>query len=243
MSAGHDLLWRRGAVALAAAAIAAIAGALLRSRGGFDGWTLLHWIGKPLATAILVGLVWREGAAVDARLRRGVIAGLVFSLAGDVLLMLSPGLFVGGLLAFLVAHLCYLRAFTVDTRLFARWLPLAVLGAIGAAILAFLWGGLAPALRGPVIAYVVVLVAMAAQAFARWREHPDARTRMAAIGGVLFVASDALLAIDRFRAPIVAAPLWVLGSYWAAQWGIAQSVREAIAPGARGAVAAGAQRQ
>ena len=243
MSAGNDLLWRRGAVALAAAAIAAIAGALLRSRGGFDGWTLLHWIGKPLATAILVGLVWREGAAVDARLRRGVIAGLVFSLAGDVLLMLSPGLFVGGLLAVLVAHLCYLRAFTVDTRLFARWLPLAVLGAIGAAILAFLWGGLAPALRGPVIAYVVVLVAMAAQAFARWREHPDARTRMAAIGGVLFVASDALLAIDRFRAPIVAAPLWVLGSYWAAQWGIAQSVREAIAPGARGAVAAGAQRQ
>lgn len=243
MSAGNGLLWRRGAVALAAAAIAAIAGALLRSRGGFDGWTLLHWIGKPLATAILVGLVWREGAAVDARLRRGVIAGLVFSLAGDVLLMLSPGLFVGGLLAFLVAHLCYLRAFTVDTRLFARWLPLAVLGAIGAAILTFLWGGLAPALRGPVIAYVVVLVAMAAQAFARWREHPDARTRMAAIGGVLFVASDALLAIDRFRAPIVAAPLWVLGSYWAAQWGIAQSVREVIAPGARGAVAPGAQRQ
>ena len=243
MSTSNDLLWRRGAVALAAAAVAAIAGALLRSRGGFDGWTLLHWIGKPLATAILVGLVWREGAAVDARLRRGVLAGLVFSLAGDVLLMLSPRLFVGGLLAFLAAHLCYLRAFTVDTRLFARWLPLGAIGAIGAAILAFLWSGLAPALRGPVIAYVVVLVAMAAQALARWREHPGDRTRMAALGGVLFVASDALLAIDRFRAPIAAAPLWVLGSYWAAQWGIAQSVRGGIAQSARGAVAPGAQRQ
>ncbi len=75
------------------------------------------------------------------------------------------------------------------------------------------------------IAYVVVLVAMAAQAVARWRAHPGPQTRMAAIGGVLFVASDALLATDRFRAPIAAASLWVLATYWAAQWGIAQSVR------------------
>lgn len=227
MNGGTDTCWRRGGLALAAAALAAIVGALLRERGGFDAWTLVHWIGKPLATAVLVALVWRAGERGDARLRRGVLAGLVFSLAGDVLLMLSPRLFVGGLLAFLVAHLCYLRAFTVDTRLFARALPLAALGAVGLAVLAFLWGGLAPALRGPVIAYVVVLVAMAAQAIARWQEHPGPGARMAAIGGVLFVVSDALLAIDRFRSPIAAAPVWVLGTYWAAQWGIAQSVRDA----------------
>ncbi|MCD6735067.1 MAG: lysoplasmalogenase [Burkholderiaceae bacterium] len=227
MNGGTDTCWRRGGLALAAVALAAIVGALLRERGGFDAWTLVHWIGKPLATAVLVALVWRAGERGDARLRRGVLAGLVFSLAGDVLLMLSPRLFVGGLLAFLVAHLCYLRAFTVDTRLFARALPLAALGAVGLAVLAFLWGGLAPALRGPVIAYVVVLVAMAAQAIARWQEHPGPGARMAAIGGVLFVVSDALLAIDRFRSPIAAAPVWVLGTYWAAQWGIAQSVRGA----------------
>jgi len=39
------------------------------------------------------------------------------------------------------------------------------------------------------------------------------------------VTSDALLAIDRFSVPIPAASLCVLGSHWAAQWGIAQSVR------------------
>ena len=225
MSSPGDTRWRRGAVALAAAALAAIVGALWRSHGGLDGWTLLHWIGKPLATAILVWLVWRNGRSTDPRLRRAVLAGLAFSLAGDVLLMLSPALFVGGLLAFLAAHLCYLRAFTIDTRLFARWSPLLALGAIGSVILVFLWSGLAPTLRAPVIAYVVVLVAMAAQAVARWRAHPGPQTRMAAIGGVLFVASDALLATDRFRAPIAAASLWVLATYWAAQWGIAQSVR------------------
>ncbi|MCL4184749.1 MAG: hypothetical protein KJ011_15015 [Burkholderiaceae bacterium] len=224
-SNGDAARWRAGAVALVVAALAAIAGALLRTPGVLDGWTLLHWIGKPLATAIVLGLAWRGGHAVDARLRRGVLAGLAFSLAGDVLLMLSPALFVGGLLAFLVAHLCYLYAFTADTRLFARRLPLLVLVAIGAAVLFFLWSGLAPALEGPVIAYVAVLVAMAAQAVARWQVHPGPRTGMAALGGVLFVASDALLAIDRFRTPIPAAALWVLATYWAAQWSIAQSVR------------------
>lgn len=217
--------WRRGASGLLAAAVVAVAGALLRARGGFDVWTLLHWIAKPMATAILIALVWRYGSRVDGRLHRGVLAGLVCSLAGDVLLMLSPALFVGGLLAFLLAHLCYLRAFTADTRLFAYPLALLVLGIVGAAVLAFLWSGLAPSLRIPVIAYVVVLVSMAAQSAARWRAHPDPRTRMAAIGGLLFVVSDALLAIDRFRVPIAAASLWVLGTYWAAQWGIAQSVR------------------
>ncbi len=162
MNQRSDTCWRRGGLALAAAALAAIVGALLRERGGLDVWTLVHWIGKPLATAVLVVLAWRVGEAGDARLRRGVLAGLVFSLAGDVLLMLSPR-----------------------------------------------------------------LVAMAAQAIVRWQEHPEPGTRMAAIGGVLFVVSDALLATDRFRSPIAAAPVWVLGTYWAAQWGIAQSLRRA----------------
>jgi uncharacterized membrane protein YhhN len=222
---GDAARWRAGAIALVVAALAAIAGALLRTPGVLDAWTLLHWVGKPLATIVLLGLVWRGGHDVDERLRRGVLAGLAFSLVGDVLLMLSPALFVGGLLAFLVAHLCYLRAFTVDTRLFARRLPLFALAIIGAAVLSYLWSGLAPALQVPVIAYVVVLVAMAAQAVARWQVHPGPYTRMAALGGVLFVVSDALLAIDRFRAPVPAAALWVLAAYWAAQWGIAQSAR------------------
>lgn len=66
-----------------------------------------------------------------------------------------------------------------------------------------------------------------AQAFARRSTHASRTTNAAALGAALFVASDALLAIDRFRTPIPAAPLWVLSTYWLAQWGIAQSVREA----------------
>ncbi len=225
--------WRRGAWVLTLAAIAAIVGAMMRTPGVVDGWTLLHWIAKPLATATIVVLVARHAVPASAKLRTAVLAGLVGSLLGDVLLMLSPQLFVAGLLAFLLAHLCYLRAFAIDTRWFDDRVALLVLAAIGIGVLAGLWSALPVPLKAPVLAYVVVIVAMAAQAFARRREHPSRATTAAAIGATLFVASDALLAIDRFRTPIPLAPLWVLATYWLAQWGIAQSVREATASDAR----------
>lgn len=228
----HAPAWRFGAGVLALAAIAAIAGAMMRTPGSVDGWTLLHWIGKPLATATIVVLVLRRAPHASAKLRAAVLAGLVCSLTGDLLLMLSPRFFVAGLLAFLLAHLCYLRAFSIDAGWFGDRIALAVLAAIGATVLAGLWSALPAPLKAPVLVYVVVIVAMAAQAFARRRIRPSRATKAAAIGAALFVASDALLAIDRFRTPIPLAPLWVLATYWLAQWGIAQSVREAPAPDA-----------
>ena len=46
--------------------------------------------------------------------RAWFVAALVFSLAGDVLLMLPREQFVAGLSAFLVAHLCYIVGFWTD---------------------------------------------------------------------------------------------------------------------------------
>lgn len=223
----HTPAWRRGAWVLALAALAAIVGATMRTPGIVDGWTLLHWMGKPLATATIVALVATQATHASAKLRTAVLAGLACSLVGDVLLMLSPRFFVGGLFAFLLGHLCYLRAFSIDARWFGDRIALLVLGVLGAGVLAALWSALPAPLKPPVLVYVVVIVAMAAQAFARRRERPSRATNSAAIGAALFVGSDALLAIDRFRTPIPLAPLWVLATYWLAQWGIAQSVREA----------------
>jgi uncharacterized membrane protein YhhN len=79
-------------------------------------------------------------------------------------------------------------------------------------------------MRGPVVAYVVCLAAMAAQA-AAWRlARPGPPATWAAVGGLLFLASDSLLAINRFGAPLPSASLWILATYWAAQWSIAMSL-------------------
>src|SRR5690606_34172554 len=56
----HAAAWQRGAGVLALAALAAIVGATMRTPGIVDGWTLLHWIAKPLATATLIALVARH---------------------------------------------------------------------------------------------------------------------------------------------------------------------------------------
>src|SRR3974390_2534504 len=50
--------------------------------------------------------------AADAHTRRAwFVVALVFCLAGDVLLMVPRDLFVGGLAAFLLGHLCYVAGF------------------------------------------------------------------------------------------------------------------------------------
>ncbi len=81
----------------------------------------------------------------------------------------------------------------------------------------------------PVLLYVACLATMAAQAAVVWLgsrggEH-EGLARIGAIGGALFVLSDALLATNKFAGPLPLASLWVLASYWAAQWCIAGSLR------------------
>ncbi len=208
------------------AAALAIAGALLAPAAPWADWLL--WFGKPLATACILVLALRAQPAVSARYRRFIALGLGCSLLGDVLLMLPGDLFVPGLVAFLVAHLCYLRAFFTLGVMRRLLLPLLATLGFGAACVAALWTAIAPPLRPAVIAYVAVLASMAGVALARARmAHGDRSARLAAVGALLFMLSDALLAWDRFRGPLPLAPLWILATYYAAQWRIARSTSAA----------------
>lgn len=207
------------AAAVAASALLAIAGAYLPAMP----W--LHWIFKPLTTLLIAWTVWRAASAVP-RYRAWLLVGLGLSTLCDVFLMLPVDAFVPGLASFLLAHLAYLLALRQRDRWFAAVSPFALYALVAGLVLSRLWPGLPDALRVPVIVYVVVLAAMAAQAMAVWWRHRDAASASAAWGGACFVLSDALLAWDRFVAPFAAASLAVLASYWLAQWGLARSVPE-----------------
>lgn len=195
---------------------------------------LLAWLFKPLTTALVIVHAWQRGRPGDAQ-RRALLLGLALSWLGDVALLWPQG-FVAGLVAFLLAHLAYGVAFTRRVRLAARWLPFALYALAAGAVAAWVWPGVPPALRLPVLAYVACLGAMAAQAAVQWRVSREAAApdgdlallprlaARAALGGALFVLSDALLAINRFREPLPLSGLWILASYWAAQWCIASSL-------------------
>lgn len=187
------------------------------------------FIAKPLTTVLLIAHAARRGADEPAA-RRWILAGLVLSLVGDVALLWPKEGFLPGLIAFLLAHLAYIVAFRGRARFAARWRPFAAYALIAALVLAVLWPGVPAALRVPVLLYVVCLASMAAQAAVVWLVlRGTAGERLAwsgAIGGALFLLSDALLAANKFGTPLPAASLLVLGSYWAAQWCIAGSLRE-----------------
>lgn len=187
----------------------------------------LLFVAKPLATILIAAAAWPRGREVPV-VRSLVLAGLGLSLLGDIALLWPQEGFLPGLVAFLLAHLCYIAAFCRPLRFAARPGPFVLYGVVALAILAWLWDGVAPGLRVPVIAYVACLASMAAQGAGVWlatRGTPaEALARRAAIGGALFLASDALLAVNKFALPLPFASLWILATYWAAQWAIASSL-------------------
>jgi uncharacterized membrane protein YhhN len=205
------------AVVVAASAVLAIAGAY------WPAMPWLHWLFKPLTTLLIAWSVWRTPSALP-RYRTWLLIGLVLSTAGDVFLMLPVDAFVAGLASFLLAHLAYLIALKQRERWLAAMWPFALYAVVAGLVLSQLWPGLPGELRVPVVVYVVVLAAMAAQALAVWWRRRDGAALYGAWGGACFVLSDALLAWDRFVAPFVAASFAVLASYWLAQWGLARSV-------------------
>jgi len=76
----------------------------------------------------------------------------------------------------------------------------------------------------PVIVYIIIITAMAWQAIERWGIAHTPNAGLAAVGAILFVVSDAILAYDRFVKPFQFARVLVLATYYLAQWGIAMSV-------------------
>ena len=195
------------------------------------GLTDLHRLFKPLTLLLAIVFVAAHADRTRATGRFGMLlmAALALSLAGDVFLMF-PGYFIPGLVAFLLAHLAYIALLRQGQRWFPSRRALAATLGVGAAMYAFLWqGGLPPALRAPVAAYVVVIALMAAQAIGRATVLRDRAAIGVAVGAGFFMLSDSLLAINKFVTPLPMAQVWVLGTYYAAQLLIVHHLR----PGAR----------
>jgi len=205
--------------------IGAIGGSLLAS-DHHGAWQWLHYLTKPTATALLIVMVARN--ASTKIYGRAIAAGLAFASAGDFFLMLPGDYFISGVICFLLTHCAYIYALTRDARPAGRWPIFVAFAAVALLMLAGLWNALPVAMRLPVALYTAALTFMAAQAMSRASQMPPgtlarATARLAAIGGVLFFISDMILAYGRFRWIIPVQSLWVLGSYYIAQWLFAQS--------------------
>jgi uncharacterized membrane protein YhhN len=155
--------------------------------------------------------------------RNLIVAALCCSLAGDVFLMLPSDQFVPGLVSFLVAHIFYIAAFrSRPSGSLPAWVGFACV-AYGCLMLWFLFPYLGD-MKLPVSVYLVVVLLMAWRALSRWATNRNPRTVLAAFGAMLFVASDSMIAINRFYGRFCLADLLILATYFVAQWLIALSV-------------------
>ena len=191
--------------------------------GHYAGPRWIIYVFKPLTTILILAIAFLGGAASSPIYKIAIQIGLVFSLAGDVLMMLPSDQFMPGLVSFLIAQICYIVAFTSGKGFsfkLASLIPVLVYGVIIYALLSPHLGKM----RLPVIAYMIVILAMAWQAWERWSALGERAALFALIGAVLFVLSDTLLALNRFRGAFAADRALTLGTYYAAQWLIASSV-------------------
>lgn len=159
----------------------------------------------------------------DATWASWILGGLALGMVGDVCLAL-PGrrAFLAGLVAFLLGHVLYVVAFAGAATTWGEPVQAVPLAA-SAVALAWLWPH-AGAMRGAVIAYVIVITAMVVAALAAAPMLPQATGRVVLVGTVLFYASDLLVARHRFVAPGLVNRAVGLPLYYAGQLLIAWSV-------------------
>jgi uncharacterized membrane protein YhhN len=204
-------------VLLAVAALSAAADWVAVARGH----RLLEYVCKPatLGALVLVALVLEPEA--DGR-RAWFVVALVLSLAGDVFLMLPRDLFLAGLVSFLLAHIAYVVGLRVDGArgravLVAAVAVSVVVVAVGSRVVGAVRAGPQRDLAVPVVVYMVVISAMVTCALATGNV-------LAAVGASLFFASDALIAWNRFVAPLAWAPVAIMVTYHLGQAGLVTSL-------------------
>lgn len=221
----HPWLGAAGWAAVLATAAACFAQASLGPAA--DAWLAVHRVFKPLGVGFAIILIAFYADFIRENGSKGlekplILAALVFSVAGDAWLMLS-GFFIHGLVSFLIAHLFYIALFKQGVAWFPSKPVLGASLAYGAAMYAYLLPHLGAGLQIPVAVYVFFIALMGAQAIGRAIALQTPSARWVAAGSLLFMASDSLLAINKFVSPIPLSPLWILGTYFAAQLLIAKN--------------------
>jgi uncharacterized membrane protein YhhN len=175
---------------------------------------------KTLAVALLSALALMQGGPML------LVAALALSAVGDAFLSRDgEKACLGGLASFLAAHILYVALFLetgggIGLLAAEPWRGAVALamGAFGIGMLAALWRRVGPTLRVPIAVYIAAILAMGISALTT--SYPWV------IGGaVLFMASDGLLASERFLLTAISPhrlwtryAVWVL--YYAAQLAI-----------------------
>lgn len=180
---------------------------------------------KPLITIVL--MIWLFlSTKLKGRFHKRILTGLVFAFAGDVLLMMqteNANLFMYGLIAFLLCHIFYIRAFTLDHKSNPNFKNPYFLWAVGAFAIfcSGLFFYLQPnlgAMQFPVLMYAIIITLMAIMAVNRYGKVNIFSFKLILYGALFFLLSDSVLAVNKFSTPIAQGGSLIMASYMIAQY-------------------------
>ena len=198
----------------------AILFAALESLALWKYWLKLEYFAKPAVMISLFLWLLTSTGLNGALLWFGL--GLILSLTGDVLLMLSlERFFLFGLVAFLLAHLSYVIGFNIPLPEFSLWgIVFAVMVSLGGArvirrIVDALPSRGQARMRMPIIVYSTVISIMLLSAMMKLMDLTwNANAALLVSGGAfLFYISDIILAWNKFVAPIQHGRIYNIAAY------------------------------
>ena len=174
------------------------------------GWKKIETIAKPATMVLLFAtLALAGGFGATPLIFFGL--GIVFSLAGDIFLLLSTRWFIAGLAAFLMAHVSYIIGLNTPigdaSPLWAIVIGI-ILALATARVLRPILVGLREKGQGklviPVVVYGTVITIMLLSAILTiyrtdWK---TSASGLVSLGAILFYFSDIILAWNRFVKPI-----------------------------------------
>ena len=200
--------------------IAAFVFAALEALALSRDWLKLEYIAKPAVILALFFWLWTSAGLNGALLWFGL--GLLLSLAGDVLLMISlDRLFLAGLVAFLFAHVAYVIGFNTPVPEMSVWgIALAVIIGIGGArvirrILAPLESKGQGHMRTPILVYSIVISLMILSAMLKLTDvkWEAGAALLVSLGAILFYISDIILAWNKFVSPLQHGRIYNIAAY------------------------------
>lgn len=191
----------------------------------------LEYISKPLIVLSLILFVLQQTKGQSHRFKKWIIIALFFSWFGDIFLMFtnnSENFFLLGLISFLLSHVFYIIAFTIpvhkpfDVPLYKKHTWIMILPyAFAFYVFSELKGDLGD-MALPVLIYVTVISTMLAVALNRYGKVSSSSYNWILFGAIAFVASDTVLALNKFQNEIDYARYMIMLSYMFAQYSISR---------------------
>jgi len=197
----------------------------------WNGWQRLEYFAKPAVMVCLFLWLYASTGLQGNMLWFGL--GILFSLAGDVLLMISgERMFLFGLIAFLLTHLSYILGFKEELTNPTAWSLILMITILvnSQRLIRRIIGAMRAkgqnALVRPIIVYGLVISLMLYAAISTIYD-PAWKTNAAlfvSLGAFLFYISDLILAWNKFVSPMKNARIFNIVTYHLGQIGLIAGV-------------------